>query len=250
VKIGDKPRRCNKYIVAASVVAFFLIIMIPIHSVLANTEHAGGNKPTSNRMFFKVLKGDLNVCSPNYQYNITICQMVMKNEELSPYIGKGTNSTNTNNATKTINFTNSNGYPPLSVNPEMVISEEELQALLTNSTLNTPEGIKNLTKSSNDTQDNELYVDEHLQYEPQVIEQPLEKETTDNSLRPWQSNHQPLLMNNQTASNRVHDLEEPVLSKNPVWQQDNLQDSLATIEDSLKSDTSNLYSSIPIGVRN
>ena len=32
---------------------------------------------------FQDTKGDLNVCSPNYQYNITVCQMVMKDGELS-----------------------------------------------------------------------------------------------------------------------------------------------------------------------
>src|SRR5512145_1997946 len=190
-------------------------MLMPNYSVLAYTEHAGGDKPSSDTMFFRVLNGDLNVCSPNYQYNITICQVVMKDEELLPYVGEVTNSTHTNNAI------NDSSYPPLSVNPEMVINEEQLQALLSNSSLYTPEGVESVgqnatgTSLSNDTQGKDvekIYVDEYPQYEPLVIEEPLEEEITiDNSVqRPWQSNQQSLFMNNQTVSNGVHDIEEPV----------------------------------------
>ena len=255
----------NKYIIAASTVAFFLIMMMPNYSVLAFTEHGGGDKPSSDTMFFRILKGDLNVCSPNYQYNMTICQMVMKDEELSPYVWDVTNSTRTNNATNTTSSTNSSSYPPLSVNPEMVINEEQLQALLTNSSLITPKGVESVgqndtgTSVSNDTQGNDvgkIYVDEYPQYEPLAIEQPLEEKIAiDNSLeRPWESNQQPLSMNNQTVSNGVHDIEEPVLPKNALRQQDNHQDPMLTNErsslgdsiDNPKADTSNSYSSIPI----
>jgi hypothetical protein len=264
--IGEKLA-CNKYIIAATTVAFFLIMMMPNYSVLAYTEHGGGDKPSIGTTFFRVLKGDLNVCSPNYQYNITICQMVMKDEELSPYVGEITNSTHTNNATNTTNSTNSSNYPPLSVNPEMVINEEQLQALLTNSSLNPHEGAEGArqndtgTSLSNGTQGKgvgKIYVDEYPQYEPLVIEQPLEGEITiDNSLkRPWQSNQQPLFLNNQTVSNGVNDIEEPVLPKDAIRQQDNHQDSVLTKEgsslgdsiDNPKADTSNSYSSIPIGM--
>jgi hypothetical protein len=235
----EGKRACNKCIIAVTTVAFFLIIMMPNYSVLAYTEHGSGDKSASDTMFFRVLKGDLNVCSPNYQYNITICQMVMKDEELSPYVKEITNSTN--------NATSSSSYPPLSVNPEMVINEEQLQALLINSSSNTLKGVEsvrqNWSSHSNDPQGKDIgkiYVDEYPQYEPLVIEQPLEETITiNNSLpRPWQGNQQPLSMNNQTVSNGIHDI-EPVLPK------DNRQgDSI----DNPKADTSNSYSSIPIGM--
>lgn len=259
--VNGEKLACNKYIIAATTVAFFLIMMMPNYSVLAYAD-----KPSTDTMFFRVLKGDLNVCSPNYQYNITICQMVMKDEELSPNVGEITNSTHTNNVTNTTNSTDSSSYPPLSVNPEMVINEEQLQALLTNSSLN-PQGAEGVRQNdtgsslSNGTQGKgvgKIYVDEYPQYEPLVTEQPLEGEITiDNSLqRPWQSNQQPLFMNNQTISNGVHDIEEPVLPKDAIRQQDNHQDSVLTKEgsslgdsiDNPKADTSNSYSSIPIGI--
>lgn len=255
----------NKYIIATSTVAFFLIMMMPNYSVLADTEHGGGDKPSSDTMFFRILKGDLNVCSPNYLYNMTICQMVMKDEELSPYLWDFTNSTRTYNATNT-SSTNSSGYPPLSVNPEIVINEEQLQALLSNSSLNTPKGVESVgqndtgTSVSNDTQGNDvgkIYVDEYPQYEPLAIEEPLEEKIAiDNSLeRPW-GNQQPLSINNQTVSNGVHDIEEQVLPENTPRQQDKHQDPMLTNEgsslgdsiDNPKADTSNSYSSIPIGM--
>ncbi|MGH9978936.1 MAG: hypothetical protein ACRD8Z_24345, partial [Nitrososphaeraceae archaeon] len=134
-----------------------------------------------------------------------------------------------------------------------------------NSSLNTPKGVESVnqndsgTSLNNDTQVNDIgkvYVDEYPQYEPLVIEQPLEEKILiDNSLEgPWRSNQQPFL-NNQTVSNEVHDIEEPVLPKNGLHQQDN-QDSVSTNEgsslddgiDNPKADTSNSYSSIPIGM--
>ncbi len=290
----------NKFILAATTVAFFLIMTMPNYSVLAYTEHGGGDKPSSDTMFFRILKGDLNVCSPNYLYNITICQMVMQNEELLPLGAEGTNSTNsthTNNATNTTNSTNSNSYPPYSIRPEMVINEEQLQELLANNSLNTPEGVEGLeqnatgTTHSSDTEgesDGKIYVDEYPQFEPLGIEQPLEEEiTTDNSLQspwesnqqtlflnnqtlsngvhdiednslqsPWESNQQTLFLNNQTLSNGVHDIEEPWLSKDTIPQVDNHQDSIMTnggsslgdTTDNSKADTSNSYSSLPMGM--
>jgi len=241
--------------------------MIPNYNVLAYTEHGEEDKPTSDTMFFRVLKGDLNVCSPDFKYNITVCQMVMKEEELLPSVGEVTNSTNSSNTSNTINSTNSSSYPPLSVNPEMVVNEEELQQLLTNSSLGTFEGgeggRQNGTGSShnNDTQPasvGKIYVDEYPQYEPLVIEQPLEGEITiDNSLQsPWQNNKQPLFANNQTLSNGVHDLEAPELPHDALRQQNDHQDSMLPADGSklhddsnnIKADTSNSYSSIPIGM--
>lgn len=226
--------------------------------------NGGGDKPSSDTTFFRVLKGDLNVCSPNYQYNITICQMVMKNEELSPHVGKVINSTDATNSTNT---TNSGGYPPLSINPEMVVSEEQLQELQTNSSAGTPEGVESVrqndtgTNSTNDTQGEnvgKIYVDEYPQYEPLVNEQPLEGEIAidNHSQSPWQNNQQPLFMNNQTVSSGVHDIEEPELPNDAIHQQDNHQDSglatkgskLGDDTNTLKADTSNSYSSIPIGM--
>ncbi len=264
--IGEKLAG-NRYIIAASTVTLFLIMMMPSYSVLAYIVHGEEDKPSSDTMFFRILKGDLNVCSPNYQYNITVCQMVMKDEELSTSVEEVTNSTHSNNAVNTTNSTNSTRYPPLSINPEMVMNEKQLQALLSNSSLNTPKGVESVNQSdsstslNNDTQVNDIgkiYVDEYPQYEPLVIEQPLEEKIfIDNSLeRPWPSNQQPLFMNNQTVSNGVHDIEEPVLSKNDLHQQDNHEDSVSTNEgsslddgiDNPKADTSNSYSSIPIGM--
>ena len=257
----------NKFILAATTIAFFLIMTMPNYSVLAYTEHVGGDKSLSDTMSFRVLKGDLNVCSPNYLYNITICQMVMKDEELSPYVGEITNSTHTNNDSTATNSTNSISYPPLSANPEMVINEEQLQALLTNSSLNTPKAVESVrqnntgTSLSNDTQGEgigKIYVDEYPQYEPLVTEQPLEEEITiDNNLqRPSQSNQQLPFMNNHTISNGVHDIEDPVLPKDTGRQQENHQDFVLTKEglslndsiNSPKTDTSNSYSSIPLGM--
>jgi len=223
----------NKCILAVTTIALFLIILAPNYSVLAYTMNGGGDKPSSNTTFFRVLKGDLNVCSPNYQYNITICQMVMKNS---------TNSTNS---------TNSGSYPPLSIYPEMVVSEEQLQELQTNSSAGTPEGVESVrqndtgTNSMNDTQGEnvgKIYVDEYPQYEPLVNEQPLEGEIAiDNHLQsPWQNNQQPLFMNNQTVSSGVHDIEEPELPNDAIHQQDNHQDSgLATKGSRLGDDTDN-----------
>jgi hypothetical protein len=274
--IRDKHGHIS-YLIAATTVAFFLIMMMPNYSALAYTEHGGGDKSSSSpssTMYFRVLKGDLNVCSPNYQHNVTVCQTVMKNEELLPYAGDASNSIHSNNATNSTNSsnstnrTNSISYPPLSVDPEMVISEEQLQTLLTNSSSNPVQGDENVNQNGtgtiprNDTQLNEIgkiYVDEYAQYEPLVVEQPLEDEVSiGNSLqRPWQSSPQPFFMNNQTGSNGVHDIEEPVLPENPIRQQDNHQDSVPTKEDlrssdnsadNPKADTSNSYSSIPIGM--
>ena len=265
IVIGEQS--CNTSILAVTTVAFFLVIMIPNYSVLAYTEHGEGDKPTSDTMFFRVLKGDLNVCSPDFKYNITVCQMVMKEEELLPSVGEATNSTNSSNTSNTINSTNSSSYPPLSVNPEMVINEEELQQLLTNSSLGTFEGGEGGrqngtgTSHNNDTQPasvGKIYVDEYPQYEPLVIEQPLEGEITiDNSLQsPWQNNQQPLFANNQTLSNGAHDLEAPELPNDDLRQQNDHQDSMLPPDGSKlhdesnnsKADTSNSYSSIPIGM--
>ena len=276
---------CRSYLIAATTVAFFLFMMMPNYSALAYTEHGSGDKSSSSSsgtMYFRVLKGDLNVCSPNYQQNVTICQTVMKNEELLPHAGEvtnsihsnnatnGTNPTNSihsNNATNGTNPTNSSSFPPLSVNPEMVISEDQLQTLLTNSSSTPIQGAENVSQNgngtipSNDTQLNDIgkiYVDEYAQYEPLVVEQPLEEEISiANSLqRPWQSSPQPFFMNNQTASNEAHDIEEPVLPENAIRQQDNHQESVSSREglrsserpDNPKADTSNSYSSIPMGM--
>jgi hypothetical protein len=257
----------NRYIIAAPTVTLFLIMVMTSYSVLAYAVQGDEDKPSSDTMFFRVLKGDLNVCSPNYQYNITVCQMVMKDEELSTSMEEVTNDIHANNAMNTTNSTNSTSYPPLSTNPEMVMNEEQLQASLSNSSLNTPKGVESVSQNdtsnslSNDTQVNDIgkvYVDEYPQYEPLVIEQPLEEKIfIDNSLeRPWSNNQQPLFMNNQTVSNGVHDIEEPVPSKNGLQQQDNHEDSVSanessSLEDSIdnpKADTSNSYSSIPIGM--
>ena len=260
---------CRSYLIAATTVAFFLFMMMPNYSALAYTEHGSGDKSSSSSgaMYFRVLKGDLNVCSPNYQQNVTICQTVMKNEELVPYAGEVTNSIHSNNATNGTNPTNSSSIPPLSVDPEMVISEDQLQTLLTNSSSNPIQGAENVSQNrngtipSNETQLNDIgkiYVDEYAQYEPLVVEQPLEEEISiANSLqRPSHSSPQQFFMNNQTASNEAHDIEEPVLPENPIRQQDNHQDSMSTREslrlsekpDNPKADTSNSYSSIPIGM--
>jgi hypothetical protein len=261
---------CRSYLIAATTVAFFLFMMMPNYSALAYTEHGSGDKSSSSSsgtMYFRVLKGDLNVCSPNYQQNVTICQTVMKNEELVPHAGEVTNSIHSNNATNGTNPTNSSIFPPLSVDPEMVISEDQLQTLLTNSSSNPIQGAENVSQNgngtipSNDTQLNDIgkiYVDEYAQYEPLVVEQPLEEEISiTNSLqRPSHSSPQQFFMNNQTASNEAHDIEEPVLPENPIRQQDNHQDSMSTREglrlsekpDNPKADTSNSYSSIPIGM--
>ena len=266
-RIVTREQSCNRYILAVTTVAFFLVIMIPNYSVLAYTEHEEGDKPSSDTMFFRVLKGDLNVCSPDYRYNITVCQMVMKEEELLPSVGENTNSSNSSNTSITTNNTNTSSYPPLSVNPEMVINEEELQQLLTNSSLGAFEGSEggrqNGTNTSpdNDTQRadiGKIYVDEYPQYEPLVIEQPLEGEITiDNPLQsPSQNNQQPLFMSNQTLSNGVHDLEAPELPNNALRQQNDHQDSTLPLDGSKlrddttnsKADTSNSYSSIPIGI--
>jgi hypothetical protein len=229
-------------------------MMMPNYSALAYTEHSSGDKSSSSSgtMYFRVLKGDLNVCSPNFQHNVTICQTVMKNEELLPAAGEVTDSIHSNNTTNGTNPTNSSSFPPLSVDPEMVISEDQLQTLLANSSSNPIQGAENVSQNrngtipSNETQLNDIgkiYVDEYAQYEPLVVEQPLEEEISiANSLqRPWHSSPQPFFMNNQTASNEAHDIEEPVL---PERQQDNHQDSMSTRE----ADTSNSYSSIPLGM--
>lgn len=264
--IGEKLTS-NRYIIAASTVTLFLIMVMSSYSVLVYAVQGDEDKASSDTMFFRILKGDLNVCSPNYQYNITVCQMVMKDEELSKSVEEVANNTQANNAMNTTNSTNSTSYPPLSTNPEMVMNEEQLQALLSNSSLDTPKGVESVSQNdtgtslNNDTQVNDIgkiYVDEYPQYEPLVIEQLLEdKIFIDNSLeRPWSNNQQPLFMNNQTASNGVHDIEEPMPSKNGLQQQDNHEDSVSanessSLEDSIdnpKADTSNLYSSIPIGM--
>lgn len=261
---------CRNYFIAATTVAFFLFMMMPNYSALAYTEHGSGDKSSSSSsgtMYFRVLKGDLNVCSPNFQQNVTICQTVMKNEELLPYAEEVTDSIHSNNATNGTNPTNSSSFPPLSVDPEMVISEDQLQTLLANSSSNPIQGAENVSQNrngtipSNETQLNDIgkiYVDEYAQYEPLVVEQPLEEEISiANSLqRPWHSSQQPFFMNNQTASNEAHDIEEPVLPENPIRQQDNHQDSMSTREglrlserpDNPKADTSNSYSSIPLGM--
>lgn len=265
--VTGKKLASNRYVIAASTVTLFLIMVMLNYSVLAYAVQGEEDEPSSDTMFFRILKGDLNVCSPNYQYNITVCQMVMKDEELSTSVEEVTNNTRANNAMNTTNSTNSTRYPPLSTNPEMVMNEEQLQALLSNSSLTTPKGIESVSQNdtntslNNDTRVNDIgkiYVDEYPQYEPLVIEQPLEEKIfIDNSLeRPWSSNQQPLFMNNQTDSNGVHDIEEPVLPKNGLQQQDNQQDSVSanessSLEDSIdnpKADTSNSYSSIPIGM--
>jgi hypothetical protein len=288
----------NKFILAVTTIAFFLIMTMPNYSVLAYTEHVGGDKSLSDTMSFRVLKGDLNVCSPNYLYNITICQMVMQDEELLPFGGEGTNSTHTNKATNTANSTSSNGYPPYSIRPELVINEEQLQELMANSSLNTSEGEgesleQNATGTtrSSDTEgesDGKIYVDEYPQFEPLGIEQPLEEEIIidnssqspretnqqtpfldnqtlsngvhdiedDSSQSPRESNQQTPFLDNHTLSNGVHDIEEPWLSKDAIPQVDKHRDSITTnggsslgdTTDNSKADTSNSYSSLPMGM--
>jgi hypothetical protein len=223
--------------------------------------------------------------------------MVMQDTELLPFEGEGTNSTHINNGTNTANSTSSNGYPPYSIRPEMVINEEQLQELLANNSLNTSEGVESLeqnatgTINSSDTEgvsDGKIYVDGYPQFEPLGIEQPLEDEITiDNSSQSfWESNQQTLFLNNQTLSNRVHDIEddslqspweskqqthflnnqtlsngvhdieEPWLSKDSIPQVDNHLDSIMAnggssigeTTDNSKADTSNSYSSLPMGM--
>lgn len=256
-KIVMEKLVANRYMIASTTVMFILIMMMPNHSLLAYTEHEDGVKSSSDIVFFKVLKGDLNVCSPNYQRNITVCQVVMKDEELSPNIVKAANNTYTNNNTNSDNYTNRSSYPPLSANPEMVINEEQLQALLANNTLNTVDNNKGVRQNdtgaslSNDTHDNDIrkiYVDEYPQYDPLVIEQPLEGEiVNDNSVQgPHQSyNQQPFT--NQTLSSEAHDIEESIPSDGATHQEDHFQDS-SPDDSNPKADTSNSYSSIPIGL--
>lgn len=225
----------NRYMIASTTVMFILTMMMPNHSLLAYMEHGDGVKSSSDIVFFKVLKGDLNVCSPNYQRNITVCQVVMKNEELSPYV-KATNNTHTNNTTNSENYTNRSSYPTLSANPEMVINEEQLQALLANSTHNTIDNKKSVRQNdtgaslSNDTHDSDIrkiYVDEYPQYDPLVIEQPLEGEIVND--------------------NSVHDIEASIPSEGDTHEEDYPQGQ-SQDDSNPKADTSNSYSSIPIGI--
>lgn len=253
-KIVMKKLVSNRYMIASTTVMFILIIMMPNHSLLAYPEHGDGVKSSSDIVFFKVLKGDLNVCSPNYQRNITVCQVVMKDEELSSL---ATNNTHTSNNTNSENYTNRSSYPPLSANPEKVINEEQLQALLANSTLNTVDNKKGVRQNdtgaslSNDTHDNDIrkiYVDEYPQYDPLVIEQPLEDEiVNDNSVQAPQQSYNQQPFTNQTLSSEVHDIEESIPSDGATHQEDHPQGS-SPDDGNPKADTSNSYSSIPIGI--
>jgi hypothetical protein len=242
----------NRYIIGSTAITFIILMMMPNSSLLAYTDHGDGVKSSSDKTFFRVLKGDLNVCSPDYQYNVTVCQVVMKDEELSPYAGKATKSTHTNNTKNSENYTNRSNYPPLSANPEIVINEEQLQALLANSTLNTIEDDKGVRQNdtgaslSNDTQENDIrkiYVGGYPQYDPLVIEQPLEGEiVNDNTLETQQQNYnQPPLMNNQTSSSEDHTIPSEGATRQDGSSHDNNIDNT-------KTDTSNSYSSIPIGI--
>jgi hypothetical protein len=149
----------------------------------------------------------------------------------------------------------------------MVINEEQLQELLANSSLNTLKGVESLdqnatgTTRSSDTEgesDGKIYVDEYPQFEPLGIEQPLEEEIIidDSSQSPWESNQQTPFLDNQTLSNGVHDIEEPWLSKDTIPQVDKHRDSIMDNEgsslgdttDNSKADTSNSYSSLPMGM--
>lgn len=262
--IGESPVS-DRYIIGATALAFSLIMLMPHYSLLAYVDHGDRVTSSPDAIFFRVLEGNMNVCSPDYQHNVTVCEVVMKDEELSPYVGKIANSIHTNNTT---NFENStNGYPPLSVNPEIVISEEQLQALLANSTLNTLERDKSVNHMGNGTSQSnngkssgivKIYVDQIPQYDPLVIEQPLEGEIIkDNSLHTsWQRGHQQPFTDNVAASNGVNGIEEPMRLKGVISQEENHQDSTLTKEDSSlgiridnpKTDTSNSYSSIPVGI--
>jgi hypothetical protein len=136
--------------------------------------------------------------------------------------------------------------------------------------------------------DGKIYVDEYPQFEPLGIEQPLEEEIIidnssqspwesnqqtpfldnqtlsngvhdiedDSSQSPWESNQQTPFLDNQTLSNGVHDIEEPWLSKDTIPQVDKHRDSIMDNEgsslgdttDNSKADTSNSYSSLPMGM--
>lgn len=239
-------------------VTAFLVIFSTVvsnHGVSAYTGTIGEGKPSSSDViFFRVLKGDLNVCTPDYNYNVTVCQMVMKAEELSPYVNGGENSTNSSN------------YPPLSVDPEMVINEQELQEMLTNRSLGTFE--KDESIASNDTGSSnatiaenvtKIYVDGYPEYQPLVTGQPLEDEIiNNNSLQiPADDNQQQQpFIENQTLLNEVHESEEELGLNEAIDQQDNYPGSILEKDssnpqediDNPKADTSNSYSSIPIAM--
>jgi hypothetical protein len=267
-------------------IAAYLLVSTAIVSCYGISTYADSGrelKPSSSdALFFRVLKGDLNVCTADYKYNITVCQMVMKKAELSPY-GNGS-VTNVNN-------TNTSDYPPLSSDPEMVLTEQDLQEMLTNHSLGAFEGAKyglsNDTSPSNATIAENLtkiYVDGYSQIIPVASEQPLEDETLNNtSLQsPMDGKFQPLVteqpleddvlnntslqhhvddkqpqqrsVDNQTLFNEAHQFKEgfghnKVLDNQESYQGPVLdQDSSVLQEDidNSKADTSNSYSSIPI----
>ncbi|MGH9953573.1 MAG: hypothetical protein ACRD5J_18285, partial [Nitrososphaeraceae archaeon] len=81
--------------------------------------------------------------------------------------------------------------------------------------------------------------------------------TIDNPLQnASQNNQQPLFTSNQTLSDGVHDLEAPELPNDALRQQNDHQDStlppdgskLRDDTNNSKADTSNSYSSIPLGM--
>lgn len=285
-KVRTEKHMDHKCIIV--MIAAYLLVSTAIvssYGISAYAEPGREVKPSSSdAMFFRVLKGDLNVCTADYKYNITVCQMVMKKGELSPY-GNGS-VTNANN-------TNTSNYPPLSSNPEMVLTEQDLQEMLTNHSLGTFEGAKyglsNDTRSSNSTIAENLtkiYVDGYSQIKPVVSEQPLEDAILNNtSLQsPMDGKFQPLVTeqpleddvlnntslqypvddkqpqqrsaDNQTLVNEASEFKEDLGHNEGLDSQDNYQgptldqDSSVPHEDTgdSKADTSNSYSSIPIAM--
>jgi hypothetical protein len=285
-KVGTEKHTDNKGI-TIMIAAYLLVstVIVSSYGISAYADPGREVKPaSSDAMFFRILKGDLNVCTADYKYNITVCQMVMKEGELSPYgNGSVTNANNTNNS----------NYPPLSTDPEMVVTEQELQEMLTNHSLGTFEGAKyglsNDTSPSNATIAENLtkiYVDGYSQIKPVVSEQPLEDAILNNtSLQsPMDGKFQPLVTeqppedeilnntslqypgddkqpqqrsaDNQTLVNEASQFKEDLGHNEGLDNQDNYQgptldqDSSVPHEDTdnSKADTSNSYSSIPIAI--
>jgi hypothetical protein len=256
----------HKYDKGIIVIAAYLLVSTAIVSSYGISAYAAPGKEvkpsSSGGMFFRVLRGDLNVCTADYKYNITVCQMVMKGEELSPY-GNGS-VINANNASNS-------EYPPLSSKPEMVVTEQELQEMLTNHSLGTYEGAKyglsNDTGTSNaHIAENltKIYVDGYSQVKPVVIAQPLEDEirnntslqsTADGKFQPLVT-EQPLEDENLNNTSEVHQFKEDLRHNEVFDNQRNYQgpaldhSSLVPHEDidNSKADTSNSYSSIPIAM--
>lgn len=251
-----RQRIHGQCIIVIATFLFVLSVTIANHYVLAYTE-TGEQAETPSTMFFKVLEGDLNVCSPEYRYNVTVCQLVMKEDELLSHGVKEVAS----NITKD-NITKDNVYPPLSIDPEMVVNEQQLQDLLTNRSLNSYE-TDEIRRHSDIRDDNATivestkknYVEGYPEYEPLVTEQPLEEETMNKTVpqKPEQQIHhqEQLSFEDETISGELHQQDEIILQdKNDGHSQSyQIPNREEEIEDS-KTDTSNLYSSISVPSQN